>query len=79
MSLEVVAMAPLSSDPPTLTLLIAPKVSFVNAAAFAHLSKMDDTQVYQLFISDKTAPNDALVNMTGILPDYHAASPSIHM
>ena len=41
MSPEAVAMALLSSDPPTLTLLIALKVSFVNAAAFACLSKMD--------------------------------------
>ena len=64
-------MAPLSSNPLTLTLLIAPKVSFVNAAAFACLAKMDDNQVYQLFLSDKTAPNDAPVNMTGIPPDYH--------
>ena len=36
---ETVATALLSSDPPTPTLLIAPKVSFVNAAAFARLSK----------------------------------------
>ena len=68
---ETVAMVPLSSDPPTLTPLVAPKVSFVNAAAFACLSKMDDNQVYQLFLSDKTAPDDALVNMTGVPPDYH--------
>ena len=64
-------MAPFSSNPPTPTLIIAPKVSFVNAAAFTCLSKMDDNQVYQLFLSDKTAPNDALVNMTGVPPDYH--------
>ena len=63
-------MAPLSADPLTLTLLIALKVSLVNTAAFAHLSKMNDNQVYQLFLSNKTAPDDALVNMTGILPDY---------
>ena len=50
MSPETVAMAPLSSDPLTPTPLIAPKVSFVNAAAFAHLSKMDDNQVHQLFL-----------------------------
>ena len=68
---ETVAMAPLSSDPLTSTPLVAPKVSFVNAAAFACLSKMDDNQVYQLFLSDKTTPNDALVNMTGVPPDYH--------
>ena len=66
---ETVAMALLSSDPLTPTPLIAPKVSFVNAAAFAHLSKMDDNQVYQLFVSNKTAPNDAPVNMTGVLPE----------
>ena len=29
------------------------------------------TQVYQLFLSDKTTPDDALVNMTGVPPDYH--------
>ena len=68
---ETVAMAPLSSDPPTPTLLIAPNVSFVNAAAFARLSKMDNNQVYQLFLSNKTTPDDAPVNMTGIPPDYH--------
>ena len=71
MSPETIAMAPLSSDPLTLTLLIAPKVSFINAAAFTHHYKMDNNQVYQLFLSNKTAPNDVLVNMTGILPDYH--------
>ena len=85
---ETVAMAPLSSDPLTLTPLVAPKVSFVNAAAFACLSKMDNNQVYQLFLSDKTTPDDALVNMTGILPDYHeftdvfskthASAPALH-
>ena len=68
---KTVAMALLSSDPPTPTPLIAPKVSFINAAAFACLSKMDNNQVYQLFLSDKTAPDDDPVNMTGILPDYH--------
>ena len=85
---ETVATAPLSSDPLTPTLLIAPKVSFVNAAAFTCLSEMDDNQVYQLFLSDKTAPNDTPVNMTGILPDYHkftdsfskthASAPALH-
>ena len=68
---ETAAMTPLSSDPPTPTPLIAPKVSFINAAAFTHLSKMDDNQVYQLFLSDKTTPNDTAVNMTGVPPDYH--------
>ena len=71
MSPETVATALLSSDPLTLTPLVAPKVSFINAAAFARLSKMDDNQVYQLFLCDKTAPNDAPLNMTGVLPDYH--------
>ena len=32
---------------------------------------MDDTQVYQLFLSDKSAPDDAPVNMTGVPSDYH--------
>ena len=71
MSPETVATALLSSDPLTPTLLVAPKVSFVNAAPFARLSKMDSNQVYQLFLSNKTGPDDAPVNMTGILPDYH--------
>ena len=71
MSPETVATALLSSDPPTPTPLVAPKISFINAAVFAHLSKMDDNQVYQLFLSYKTAPDNTLVNMTGIPPDYH--------
>ena len=69
---ETVALAPISSEtlsPPTP--LVAPKVSFVNAAAFAHLSKMDNTQVFQLFLSDKSAPDNAPVNMTGVPSDYH--------
>ena len=85
---ETVAMAPLSSNPLTPTPFIAPKVSFINAAAFTRLSKMDDNQVYQLFLSDKTAPDYAPVNMTGIPPDYHeftnifsktrASTPALH-
>ena len=85
---ETVATAPLSSNPPTLILLVALKVSFVNAAAFACLSKMDNNQVYQLFLSNKTTPDDTLVNMTGIPPDYHeftdnfsktrASAPTLH-
>ena len=51
--------------------LVALKVSFVNAAAFARLSKMDDTQVYQLFLSNKSTPDDAPVNMTSVPSDYH--------
>ena len=49
---------------------------------------MDDNQVYQLFLSNKTTPNDAPVNMTGIPPDYHeftdvfskpcASAPTLH-
>ena len=69
---ETVASTPISSETPSpLTPLVAPKVSFVNATAFARLSKMDDTQVYQLFLSDKSTPDDTLVNMTGIPLDYH--------
>ena len=68
----MVAPAPISSETPSPpTPLVAPKVSFVNTAAFAHLSKMDDTQVFQLFLSDKSAPDDAPVNMTGVPLDYH--------
>ena len=58
---ETAAPVPLSSNPPSppsLTLLLAPKVYFVNAAAIAHLSKMDDAQVYQLFLSNKSTPNN---------------------
>ena len=32
---------------------------------------MDDTQVYQLFLSDKSTPDNAPVNMTGVPSDYH--------
>ena len=81
-------MAPLSSDPPTPTLLVAPKVLFVNTAAFASLSKMDNNQVYQLFLSNKTTPDDTPVNMSGVPPDYHkftdvfsktcASAPALH-
>ena len=69
---ETIALAPISSEPPsTLTPFIALKVSFINAAAFACLSKIDDTQVYQLFLSNKSAPNDTLVNITDVPLDYH--------
>ena len=88
MSPEIAATALLSSDPLTPTPLVAPKVSFINAAAFACFSKMDDNQVYQLFLSNKTAPDDAPVNMTGVPPDYHeftdifsktrASTPALH-
>ena len=72
MSPETVALAPISSKTPTPpTPLVASKVSFVNAAAFTCLSKMDDTQVYQIFLSDKSAPDDAPVNMMGVPLDYH--------
>ena len=72
MSPETVALALISSETPSpLTPLVAPKVSFVNAAAFARLSKMDNTQVYQLFLFNKSAPDNALVNMMGVPLDYH--------
>ena len=71
---ETVATAPLSSDPLTLTPLVILKVSFINAAAFTHISKMDDNQVYQLFLSDKTTPDDVPVNMTGVPPDFHEST-----
>ena len=32
---------------------------------------MDNTQVYQLFLSNKSAPDDAPVNMMGVPSDYH--------
>ena len=89
MSPEAVALAPISSKTlSTPTPLIALKVSFVNATAFSCISKMDNTQVYQLFLSDKSAPDDALVNMTGVPLDYHdftnifsktcACTPALH-
>ena len=69
---ETVAPAPISSKTLTpLTVLVALKVSFINAIAFAHLSKMDDTQVYQLFLSNKSTPDDTPVNMMGVPLDYH--------
>ena len=34
-------------------------------------SKMDNTQVYQLFLSDKSTPDDTPVNMMGVSSDYH--------
>ena len=71
---ETVALALISSKPPsTQTPLIALKVSFINAnaTAFTHLSKMDNTQVYQLFLSNKSTPDNAPVNMTGVPLDYH--------
>ena len=72
MSPETVAPAPISSETPsTPTPLVSLKVSFINAAAFACLSKMDDTQVYQLFLSDKSTPDDTPVNMMGVPSDYH--------
>ena len=72
MSPETVALAPISSKPPsTPTCLVVLKVSFVNTASFSHLSKMDNTQIYQLFLSNKSAPDDALINMTGVPSDYH--------
>ena len=69
---ETVALALISSEnltPPTL--LVALKVSFINAAAFACLSKMDNTQVYQLFLSNKSTPDNAPVIMMGVPSDYH--------
>ena len=72
MSPETVALAPISSKTLTpLTPLVALKFSFINTAAFTHLSKMDDTQVYQLFLSNKSTPDDTPVNMTGVPSDYH--------
>ena len=72
MSPETVASALISSETPSpLTPLVAPRISFVNAAAFACLSKMGDTQVYQLFLSDKSTPDNAPVNMMGVPLDYH--------
>ena len=72
MSPETIALAPTSSKPLSPpTPLIALKVSFSNATAFTHLSKMDNTQVYQLFLSDKSTLNDALVNMTGVPSENH--------
>ena len=32
---------------------------------------MDNTQIYQVFLSDKSTPDNAPVNMTGVPSDYH--------
>ena len=49
---------------------------------------MNDTQVYQLFLFDKSTPDNALVNMAGVLMDHydftnvfsktHACTPTLH-
>ena len=71
---ETLAQAPISSDP--LTPLVAPRIALVNAAAFARISKLDDTQTFQLFISprDKTISDPTPVDMGSVPKDYHKFS-----
>ena len=67
---ETLAQASISSDP--LTPLIAPCIALVNAAAFARISKLDDMQTFQLFVSpcDKTISDPTLVDMGSVLKEY---------
>ena len=71
---EKIALAPISSDPPTL--LVAPCIALVNAAAFACISKLDDVQTFQLFVSpcNKTISDPILANMSSVLKEYHEFS-----
>ena len=68
---ETIALAPISSDP--LTPLVAPRIALVNAAAFARISKLDDVQTFQLFVSprDKMISDPILANMSSIPNEYH--------
>ena len=50
-NLKTLAQAPISSNP--LTLLVAPHFALVNAAAFTRISKLDDMQTFQLFVSPR--------------------------
>ena len=71
---ETLALAPISSDPPTP--LIALHIALVNAAAFVRISKLDDTQTFQLFVSprDKTISDPTPVDMGSIPKEYHEFS-----
>jgi hypothetical protein len=60
-------------EPPTPPKLKAPYIALVNAAAFARICKLDNSETFQLRISsDKTAPTPVAPNeMDGIPPEYH--------
>src|SRR3979490_2312014 len=53
---EPATSVPHSSEPPTLTPLVAPKIALVNAAAFARNSRLDGSQACRVLLSasDKT-------------------------
>ena len=70
---EKIALAPISSNPPTPTLLVAPCIALVNAAAFARISKLDDVQTFQLFVSphDKTISDPTPADMSNVPKEYH--------
>ena len=71
---ETLAQALISSDPPTP--LVAPRITLVNTAAFACISKLDDAQTFQLFVSprDKTISDPTPVDMGSIPKEYHEFS-----
>ena len=70
---ETLEQAPISSDPPTPTPLVTPHIALVT---FAHISKLDDMQTFQLFISprDKTISDPTPVNMGSVPKEYHKFS-----
>ena len=71
---ETLAQAPISSDPPTP--LVASCIALVNAAAFACISKLDDAQTFQLFVSprDKTTSDPTPVDMGSVPKEDHEFS-----
>jgi hypothetical protein len=60
-------------EPPTPQNLKAPYIALVNAVAFAHICKLDDSETFQLRISsNKTTPISIAPNeMDSILPKYY--------
>ena len=65
------------SNPHEVTLkLEAPKITLVNAAAFACICRMDSTEVFQLALSEVTTKacstfSDASVNLSSVPKEYH--------
>ena len=60
-------------EPPKLK---APKITLVNAAAFAFICRMDSTKVFQLACSEMTAKahsmnSNASVDLTNVPKEYH--------
>ena len=67
--LELVTPVPLTSVPPS----PAPKIAWVNAAAFAFASKLADMQIFKLFVATATPANSepTPVNMSNVPAKYH--------